>query len=279
MSHPQAITAELSDFVPKQACIVARQWRDRGQTRTPSLNSYHTFSFGAYDDQQFRDFGSLRVLNEDHHTASQSGSPHAHRNVEIITYVTRGQVTSITGNDHSILERGQVQLITTGHGTSHAQHTSTTGQCLNIWVVPWAHALTPQVHHLPVSHHARPGFNILVSPYEGGVEASTVGQARVPAVPGSIPINADFLVAAATIADGKSAVWLVGGGGVASSKEDRHVYIHVPMADGKSKVRLADQTVLGEGDGAFITNLSVGDRVVVESVGVSEVEVVVLDSA
>lgn len=51
------------------------------------------------------------------------------------------------------------------------------------------------------------------------------------------------------------------------------------MADEKLQVRLADQTVLGEGDGAFVTNVSVGDKVVVESVGVAEVEVVVLDLA
>ncbi|KAL8664010.1 MAG: hypothetical protein Q9202_003427 [Teloschistes flavicans] len=299
MSDPRRITAELSNFSPPTATIVPRPSKDRGQTKTTSLSSLHTLSFGGYIDPHHHDFGSLCALNETFFLAPHGGdaAAHTHRNVEIITYVTSGEIaTRLTGNDQPVrLARGDAHLLTTGHGLAHSERAHHPSSSIQAYVVPWAHALAPAQHTLSVNasdeekkKKKRPGFSIIASPCVGGVAASIAGQARVPVVEGSMPINADFLMAAAIIEDGKAAVWLVGGGGVVDSKKERHVYIHVPMAAGGSKVRinppmfyvrLADQTVLGEGDGAFITNVSVGDKVTVESVGVEEVEVLVLDSA
>ncbi|KAL8635255.1 MAG: hypothetical protein Q9228_007237 [Teloschistes exilis] len=292
MSDPRRITAELSAFSPPTATILTRPSEGRGQSKTATSNTLHSLSFGDYVDHRFHDFGSLCGLNEITLAPNGDDAAHTHRNVEIITYVTSGEISSTTmagDGQTSRLRRGDAQVLTTGHGLTHqerASHTgsSTTTHLLQAYVVPWAHALGPAQQHLPVGNpdKRQDAFAILVSPCVGGVgvAASTAGQAaRLPVVPGSMPINADFLMAAAIIDDGKSAVWFVGGGGVVDSKTERHVYVHVVMAAGGSKVRLADQTVLGEGDGAFVTNVSVGDKVVVESVGVAEVEVVVLDSA
>ncbi|KAI4194922.1 MAG: hypothetical protein LQ350_007498 [Teloschistes chrysophthalmus] len=291
MTDPRRITAELSNFSPPTATIVLRPSGGRGQTKTATSNSLHSLSFGDYVDPQFHDFGALCGLNEITLAPLGGDAAHTHRNVEIITYVTRGEISSSSSSTMARLGRGDAQVLTTGHGLTHqerAQHTgssttTTSTHLLQAYVVPWAHALGPAQQHLSVStpDKRQDAFAILVSPCVGGVAASTAGQAlaRLPVVPGSMPINADFLMAAAIIDDGKSAVWWVGGGGVVDSKTERHVYVHVPMGAGGSKVRLADQTVLGEGDGAFVTNVSVGDKVVVESVGVAEVEVVVLDLA
>ena len=68
---------------------------------------------------------------------------------------------------------------------------------------------------------------------------------------------------------------------VVKSKTDRKVYIHVPMTnDGKSKVRLdgREDSILGEGDGAFVTGVQAGDVLAFESIGEVEAEVIVLDS-
>lgn len=245
MSDPRRITAELSNYSPPTATILPRPSKDRGQTKTTSLSSLHTLSFGGYIDPQHHDFGSLCALNENFFLAPHGGdaAAHTHRNVEIITYVTSGEIsTRLTGNDQPVrLGRGDAQLLTTGHGLAHSERGHHTSSSIQAYVVPWAHALAPAQHTLSVNaseeEKKRPGFSIIVSPCVGGVAASTAGQAHVPVVDGSMPINADFLMAAAIIEDGKAAVWLVGGGGVVDSKKERHVYIHVPMAAGGSKVR------------------------------------------
>jgi hypothetical protein len=76
--------------------------------------------------------------------------------------------------------------------------------------------------------------------------------------------------------------WTVGGGeDVVRNKQDRKVYVHLPMTkNGNAKIRLAgrEDAVLAEGDGAFISGVNVGDVLSVESIGEAEAEVVVLDS-
>lgn len=81
--------------------------------------------------------------------------------------------------------------------------------------------------------------------------------------------------------------WTVGGGQTADGKDvtrsraNRNVYIHVPMTKGgNAKVRLAgrEDSVLSEGDGAYISEVNAGDVLSVESIGEAEAEVIVLDS-
>ncbi|KAG7005220.1 beta-hexosaminidase [Physcia stellaris] len=109
-------------------------------------------------------------------------------------------------------------------------------------------------------------------------------KAAEPAVRGTIPVHADLVMGAAIVGAGGAATWRVGGGGegkgVVRSLRDRKVYVHLPMRGLKAKVRLAGQEgyVLGEGDGAFVEKVNVGDELLVESVGEGEAEVVVLDS-
>lgn len=120
----------------------------------------------------------------------------------------------------------------------------------------------------------------IISPLKAGKEASKEQEeAAVPAIEGTIPIHADLLMGASVIADGSSATWTIGGGDATTAKTNRNVYVHVPMTKaGMSKARLPDGTVLGEGDGAFFTKVNDGDTLRIESVGVEEAEVVVLDS-
>ena len=74
--------------------------------------------------------------------------------------------------------------------------------------------------------------------------------------------------------------WIVGGRATEANK--RKVYVHVPMTKGgRAKVRLdgRDDAILGEGDGAFVEGVAAGDKLLVESIGEVEAEVVVLDTA
>ncbi|KAL8926668.1 MAG: hypothetical protein Q9208_002742 [Pyrenodesmia sp. 3 TL-2023] len=294
MSATKAARNIMSQTLP-HAKIIARRSNERGHADHGWLKTYHTFSFANYYDPEFQSFGSLRVLNEDR-VAPNTGFPsHTHRNAEIFSYIISGELThrdSMMGkgtSEHSKdlyyrIKRGDVQFTTGGSGISHSEHNehdSDWVHFLQIWAFPWKSGLQPRYHDLTVSDEKkRAGFVPIISPLKAGKTATVEEEeAAIPEVEGTIPVHADLVMGASIIANGTSATWTVGAGAV-TSKANRNVYVHLPMANaGKSKVRLPDGTVLGEGDGAFVTKVNGGDALKIESVGVAEAEVVLLDSA
>ncbi|KAI4227636.1 MAG: hypothetical protein L6R36_002271 [Xanthoria steineri] len=290
MSAVKSTKAVMSQL--KHANIVARRSSDRGHADHGWLNTYHTFSFASYFNPQFKNFGALRVLNEDR-VAPNSGFPsHTHRDAEIFSYILSGELThrdSMMGNgatkdQYYRIRRGDIQFTTGGSGIAHSEqneHDSETVHFLQIWALPWKSGLTPRYHDLTIDEdQKRQSFVTIISPLKAGRQASPAQEkAAIPAVPGTIPIHADMLVGASIIAANSSATWTVGGNGAVASKKDRQVYVHLPMTkEGKSKIRLPDTTILAEGDGAFVTGVNAGDGLEIQSVGMAEAEVVVLDS-
>jgi hypothetical protein len=153
---------------------------------------------------------------------------------------------------------------------------------LQIWALPWKKGLTPRYHtrHFD-DEEKRKGFVTILSPLKGGVDATTEQEKDAePVIPGTIPIHADFVMGAGLIAPESKFEWTVGAKATEATK--RKVYVHVPMTKGgNAKVRLdgRDDAILEEGDGAFIEAVNAGDKLIVESIGSVEAEVVVLDTA
>ncbi|KAL9130373.1 MAG: hypothetical protein Q9217_001431 [Psora testacea] len=276
--------------------ITPRRSTDRGHANHGWLNSYHTFSFAQYFDPRFQSFGALRVLNEDR-VAPGAGFPtHPHRDAEIFSYILSGELThrdstieqkvasNVSKNDFYRMHRGDVQFTTGGTGIAHSEqneHGSDEVHFLQIWALPWRRGLPPTYHTMTFDDESKKnGFATLISPLKAGIKASADDErAAVPVVEGTIPIHADFLMGASIVAKGASATWRIGGQGAVQSTNDRKVYLHLPMVNKGAQVRLAGgDTVLGEGDGAFVEKVNAGDELVVESVGHAEAEIVVLDS-
>ncbi|KAK0729764.1 RmlC-like cupin domain-containing protein [Lasiosphaeris hirsuta] len=260
------------------------------------LNTYHSFSFADWYNPRFSSFGALRVLNEDR-VAPNSGFPtHPHSNFEIFSYILSGELTHRDSmlkkgaeggqSDRFFrMRRGDVQFTTGGTGIAHSEfneHTKDPVHFLQIWAIPWARGLTPRYHtHHFADEDKRKAFVPILSPLKAGVEA-TAAEEKVaePAIEGTIPIHADFVMAAGIIAPGAVFEWRVGAGVTQTLK--RKVYVHVPMTKGgKSRVRIDERedAILQEGDGAFIDAVQAGDKLSVESIGEVEAEVVVLDTA
>ncbi|MCJ1388810.1 hypothetical protein MMC18_001660 [Xylographa bjoerkii] len=279
------------------ARITPRRSPARGHADHGWLDSYHTFSFASYHDPSFMSFGSLRVLNEDRVAAGTGFPTHSHRDAEIFSYILNGELThrdsmvqkgkeGKEGEQFYRMKRGDVQFTTGGKGIAHSEQNESPAvvHFLQIWATPWARSLTPRYHTRSFSEAAkRAGFVPILSPLAAGPGASAAEEvAAVPRIEDTIPIHADLVMGAGLVGVGKRFEWVVGGGEAAvSKKKGRRVYVHLAMTKGgKARVRLdgREGAVLGEGDGAFVEGVAVGDGLGVESVGEEEAEVVVLDS-
>ena len=131
-----------------------RRSSDRGHFSHGWLDTYHTFSFGHYDDPQWREFSVLRVINEDRVLPGEGFGMHGHANMEIVTYVISGSLKHVDSLGHtSIIKEGQLQRMTAGKGIRHGEWNgaqSDVVHLLQIWIYPEEENLPPSYEQQPV---------------------------------------------------------------------------------------------------------------------------------
>ena len=290
----KAMTTALSS-----ATIVPRRSGSRGHADHGWLNTYHTFSFASYYHPDHGSWGALRVLNEDR-VAPENGFPtHPHRNFEIFSYIIDGQLThrdsilrkgaegNASKDQFYRMERGDVQFTTGGTGIAHSEqneHKKDWVHFLQLWAMPWKQGLKPSYHTSTFKDaDKRQAFVPIISPLRAGIKANAEEEAAaVPIIEGTIPVHADLYFNAGVIPKNGKFEYTIGAKGAESLSSNRKIYVHLPMTkNGKAKIRLdgRDNAVLNEGDGAYISDVSSGQILSVESIGTEEAEVVVVDSA
>ncbi|TAE32367.1 MAG: pirin family protein [Alphaproteobacteria bacterium] len=131
------------------------------------LDARHHFSFASYHNPDRMGFGALRVINDDKIAAGMGFAPHAHDNMEIITYVRQGAIShkDSLGNEGRTVA-GDVQVMSAGTGIVHSEynHEATDTRLYQLWIKPnkrdvaprWEAQIFPKE---PVTHQ----LNLLVS--------------------------------------------------------------------------------------------------------------------
>ncbi|MCX6207472.1 MAG: pirin family protein [Bacteroidetes bacterium] len=119
----------------------------RGHANFGWLNSYHTFSFGAYNNPERIHFGALRVLNDDTVSAGMGFGKHPHDNMEIVSIPLSGDLhhQDSTGRNEIIREH-DVQIMSAGSGIAHSEMNANKDKevkFLQIWVFPKLKDITP----------------------------------------------------------------------------------------------------------------------------------------
>lgn len=160
--------------------IQIRLSEDRGKANLSWLNSKHTFSFSNYYDPQYMGFSVLRVINEDQINPSQGFQTHAHRDMEIITYIIEGELKhqDSLGNG-SIIRHGEIQRMSAGTGIYHSEfNASETDRVhlLQIWILPNQKNLTPSYEQKFFSPQSAQGKLKLVGSPNGKDESVTIHQ-------------------------------------------------------------------------------------------------------
>ncbi len=126
--------------------IKVRRSSERGHANYGWLDTHYTFSFSNYYDPRHMGFRALRVINEDTIAPNQGFPTHGHRDMEILTYVVRGELShrDSMGNGTTILPN-EVQRMTAGTGVLHSEYSSPTDEThlLQIWILPEEENLTP----------------------------------------------------------------------------------------------------------------------------------------
>jgi len=229
--------------------IAVRPAAERGHADHGWLDTRHTFSFASYHDPRHMGFRSLRVINEDRVQPAEGFGTHAHRDMEILTWVLEGALEhkDSMGNG-SVIRPGDLQRMSAGTGVTHSEFNPSREagvHFLQIWLLPRERGLPPGYEQKRFPQEARRGRLRLIAAGDGRE--------------GAVTIHQDADVWTALLQPGESVRHALAPG--------RYAWLHVA----RGAVSLNGAT-LGAGDGAALS-----DEAALEITGAASAEVLLFD--
>jgi redox-sensitive bicupin YhaK (pirin superfamily) len=146
-----------------------RRAGDRGYADHGWLKSFHSFSFADYHDPEHVEFGPLRVINEDRVKPGAGFGTHSHRDMEIISYVLKGELAhkDSTGSS-STIRPGDVQRMSAGRGVQHSEFNPSASDgvhFLQVWIQPNRRGIEPSYEEKRFSADEKRGrLRLIASP-------------------------------------------------------------------------------------------------------------------
>jgi hypothetical protein len=210
--------------------ITRRPAAARGQTRLDWLDSRHTFSFNTYHDPAHMGFRALRVINDDRVAPGAGFPPHAHRDMEILSYVVSGALEHRDSlGTGSVIRPGEIQRMSAGTGVRHSEFNPSPTEpvrFLQIWIHPERTGLEPSYEQRAFPPGSLHGTLRVIAARDGA--------------DGAVTLHQDVAVLAGRLEPGERVVHRLAAG--------RHAWVQVA----RGTVALG-ATILAEGDGAAIS--------------------------
>lgn len=209
--------------------IELRKSGERGHADHGWLDTYHSFSFADYYDPAHTSFRSLRVINEDRVQPGRGFPSHAHRDMEILTYILEGALEhkDSMGNG-SVIRPGDVQRMSAGTGVTHSEYNPSqleSVHLLQIWILPRVAGIRPGYEQKHFAAPEKRGRLRLLASSDGR--------------DGSVTIHQEADLYATLLGKGESVIHELAPG--------RHGYVHVARGEAQlNGIRL------GAGDGARV---------------------------
>ena len=235
-------------MTPETSGIDIRRAGERFATRIDWLDSKHSFSFGGHYDPGNTHHGVLLVNNDDLVAPGTGFETHPHRDMEIVTWVLRGQLVHQDSEGHNgVIYPGLAQRMSAGTGILHSEKNDawrlTGGEqqdepvhFVQMWVVPDERGISPGYEQLEI------GDELL----RGGLVPVASGMAKHGGAAAIRIKNAYAALHAARLEDG----------GSVTLPDAPYVHLFVP----RGSVELEGAGPLAEGDAVRLTGVG-GQRV------------------
>jgi len=138
------------------------------------LRTHHSFSFADYFDPENLNWGALRVFNDDTVLPGQGFGTHPHRDMEIVTYVLRGEIEHRDSlGQHGVVAPGGIQYISAGTGVRHSEFNHSKERDVHfvqMWVLPRSYGEAPAYGQHAFSEDERRNRWLVVASGEPGLE-------------------------------------------------------------------------------------------------------------